>query len=269
MASYSDLVPPESRELHALVYIVEVGLRELCIDLLGQRYGPRFWREALPAELRERMREGIARGCAAGWERAAPRHPLYELGLPDLIALLDTDALWTAVFRYHFRLRGTVTRWLGELAAARAILHANQPVGDRQLHAARTAYYELETAMGGTALRWRLAHPTSAGDRWALLDALEEEFDGQERRWRAGDPPAPTPAWARVADAWWFDEAFLGASVAVLEAYAAALDGYARLHTDAPDAGAARAWAEQTGLPALAADAFAELYIVRAALGDL
>ncbi|HEU4324400.1 MAG TPA: hypothetical protein VFS21_14700 [Roseiflexaceae bacterium] len=268
MSSYSDLVPPESRELHALVYIVEVGLRELCIDLLGQRYGPRFWREALPAELVDRMRAGVARERAAGWVHAAPRHPLYELGLPDLLALLDTDALWMAVFRYHFRLRGTVTRWLGELVVARAILHANQPVGDHQLNAGRMAYYELETAMGGAALRWRLAHPTTAGDRWALLDALEDEFDEQERRWRAGAAPIPMSAWARVADAWWFDEAFLGASVAVLGAYGAALADYARLHAAGPDAVAACAWSEQAGLPALATDAFAELYVVRAALGD-
>jgi hypothetical protein len=229
MEPLSELIPPESQQLFELHYVVEVGLREFCIEVLAARYGPRFWRERLPADLVVKMRAQLHAQRADWWRQIAPQHPLVYLDLPDLIRVLDDDERWEAVFSYHFRIRGTLMDWLGRLAHSRATLHANRRPTNDELHASSTARYELSRGVGSQWLHSLLQHPTCADDRWALLNALEGELEEQERRWRAGEALLPPAAWEQVATAWWFDHDYVGASVDALTAYIGALAAYTRL----------------------------------------
>lgn len=268
MEPLSELIPPESQQLFELHYVVEVGLREFCIAVLAARYGPRFWREHLPADLVAKMRAQLHAQRADWWKHIAPQHPLVYLDLPDLIRVLDDDERWEAVFSYHFRIRGTLMDWLGRLAQSRATLQAYRRPTDDELYAASTAHYELSRGVGSQWLHSLLQHPTSADDRWALLNALERELEEQERRWRAGEALLPTSAWEQVAAAWWFDHDYVGASVDVLTAYIGALAAYTRLIDEGVSGAEARAWAAEQDLASQAAKALGELYVIRAMLGD-
>jgi hypothetical protein len=267
MGPLSELIPAESQELFELHYVVEVGLREFCIEVLEARYGPRFWRERLPADLVATMRAALHAQRAVSWRDLAPQRPLAYLGLPELIGVLDDDELWGAVFCHHFRLRHTLIEWLRQLAQARKTLHANRRPSDAELQAARTAHYEVSKGVGSGWLRWRLLHPATADDCWALLDALEHELVEQGRRASAGEALLSPAAWDRVAAAWWFDHDYLGASVDALASYVSLLADYTRLLDVGATGAEVGAWAVAHDLAASMVHAIGELYVIRAALG--
>jgi len=86
-------VPETNQETFAYLYAIEVGLRELFVDVF-ENEGRSLWKQRLPNDLLNKMRDARIDQRSTRWYRTVPHHPVYYLDFADLRKVIERSDNW-------------------------------------------------------------------------------------------------------------------------------------------------------------------------------
>jgi hypothetical protein len=218
---YQHAVPTENVQIYSLLFAFETILRELTIDVLARRHGPRWYRTQLPPDAYEHYRSGINRDRSTRWTSNVPHHPVYYLTFPDLRATIELRENWAIDFREIFaRNKEILSTDLAELEFIRNKVAHNRRASTPDFAIARAAYEKLLHQLGPLRAGDLMGRYTIATDIARQLLALQREavvsFALASRRKRI----RRLEHWSAAVERWWwFDDSYLGFSVGRVEQY--------------------------------------------------
>lgn len=233
----SSLVPTHNIEIYGLIYVIEVVIRELIIERLSARHGPRWYLEAIPGggggqkdgqvmlSMLDKYKRGEKSARAAPWTANIPHHPIYYLDFPELATVIERKNNWDAFQDIFFR-KDIAISTLRELEPIRNKVAHNRKATKADLTVVRGAFEKLSAAVGAGRMAELAARCTNAEELPALLAALDREAERARERLASYEPLEGLNAWSAVGQEWWFDGEYLGRDVTPIESYFRALEGY-------------------------------------------
>lgn len=253
--SGDDIGAPEANtEIHGRLFAIETVLRELIIESLTELEGPKWYQRRLPSECREQFKAGVDRDRTTRWTRNVPHHPVYYIDFPDLRLTIEQKDNWSAAFREIFpKAKELVTTDLVELEFIRNKVAHNRRATDADLEVVRAAYSKLASVLGSVRFAELADRYTVEPEIPQRLSLLRREGDVSMTIAVRGRPLARLDRWHEAIHAWWwFDETYLGYSLARISRYFDSLLEYQIL----PAASQAElaAWSTQHGVQAAHAD---------------
>jgi len=96
-------LPETNRHILSLLYTIEVGLRELMIEIFGNLWGPQWYRKCLPPDILTKYVEGRQKERAQPWVQCIPHHPVHYLDFSHLAFIMEKKENWEAAFKSIFR----------------------------------------------------------------------------------------------------------------------------------------------------------------------
>jgi hypothetical protein len=85
----AEIVPPSNRDVHAYLFVIECGLRELVVESMNVAIGPRWYVTRTNRNMVETLKEAREYERRTPWTRLTLFHPIYYLDFPDLKAVID------------------------------------------------------------------------------------------------------------------------------------------------------------------------------------
>ncbi len=222
-------IPNENLAIFRFFYSIEVGLRELIIELLEDGYGPYWWRLRLPPDVLQAYREGRNYERTIGWLQLVPHHPVYYLDFPDLKKVIVRSDNWEQVFRHIFKSKETLLGTLTELEPIRNKIAHNRKATTADMIIIRGAHEKLVTAIGPNKFRGLVGKCTLAEDIRGSLAQLQQEANSAFALCQDLKPLKRLAIWDKIRNQWWFDGDYLGDSVAGISDYFEALVLYKQL----------------------------------------
>lgn len=203
-------VPDANRSIHAVLYALEVGLREFIIEVLSSKAGPRWWKERLPRDVLEQYRRGVEYERQAKWTSLVPHHPLYYIDFPALRQVIEGRDNWRDAFKETFARKSVVTATLEELEPVRNKVAHNRKATASDVELAKTALAKISTAIGETRFAELVRKPSQAPDIFQTITALKDEARAKFEACSQSKELPPLEMWRHVESSWWFDDVFLG-----------------------------------------------------------
>jgi len=222
-------VPGENLAIFRFFYSIEVGLRELIIELLAAGYGPHWWRLRLPPDVLQVYRDGRKYERTIGWLQLVPHHPLYYLDFPDLKKVIIRSDNWEQVFRHVFTSRDSLVGTLSELEPIRNKIAHNRKATTADFAIVRAAYEKIATGIGSNKFRELVKRCTLAEDILGSLAQLQQEANSAFELCKALKRLKGLALWDEIRTQWWFDADYLGYSVTGISGYFEALVLYNQL----------------------------------------
>lgn len=205
--SLKEMLPESNREAVELLYVLEVGLRELIIETLAVAGGPKWFKTQLPPDITEKYVRGRKTQFAASWSTHIEHHPIYYIDFPDLAKVLDKN--WRNIFQ---DLLGNKDVFLGSLKALEPI--RNTVAHNRKLSASdcdivRGILTIFEAGIGKSRLMAFVKNCSAAPTISQLLADLREEVTSATEAMSDLRSPVELKVWPSIQNAWWFDSSFL------------------------------------------------------------
>lgn len=224
-----DGIPPENISIYAILYRIEVGLREFIIDVLESNCGPRWWKQRLPGDVLENYRDGRRYERTTNWSELVPHHPLYYVNFPDLKKVIERRDNWREVFHPVFSSKQVVVGALKGLEPIRNKIAHNRKATEADLRIAEAAYTELSSAIGHKKFRKLVAKCTEADDIARSLRRLRAEARLGLELCSQYEELAELETWNEVRTEWWFDPDYLGHKTGAIVEYFESLAMYRQL----------------------------------------
>jgi hypothetical protein len=269
MARWSNAVPEKNLVAYRLLYVIEVGLRELIIDTLEAKSGALWWKHRLPGDVLKTFRAGREYERRTDWSQHVPHHPIYYLDFPELRQVIERADNWEDVFKKVFRRKEVLIGTLQELEPIRNRVAHNRKVSAGQLIMVEGAYQKISGAIGETRLLSLAQRCTSARDIPHRLGLLRQEADAAHQTCTLCKPLKPLLVWRAVIEEWWFDQDYLGCDLAPIQDYFETLEEYQRLPRHRGCGPSLQAWLRTSGVRArhaAAVEAFCVLGVEREAV---
>ena len=248
MNHFDDAVPDENLVAYRLLFVIEVGLRELILETLEAKCGPFWYKERLPGEILQAYREARDYERRTKWLQLVPHHPIYYLDFPHLRIVIERSNNWEDVFRELFDRRDVFVATLNELEPIRNRVAHNRKVSTPDLRVAEAAYAKIAAAVGENRLLALASRCTTAHDIPQTLSLLRQEADAAYRRCNACEPLEPLTVWGSVSRAWWFDEDYLDCKLGAVKGYFELLQQYHQLPRHRGSGHKIEAWLDQSGV---------------------
>jgi hypothetical protein len=223
-----DTVPEDNLRIYRHLYVLEVGLRELIIEALGERYGPRWWKRRLPADLQAKYRGALDYERGIKWSQLVPHHPLYYIDFPDLRKIVSQSDNWKDVFKTIFGREDILIGTLNELEPIRNKIAHNRKASPSDLDVVIGARQKLATSIGEDRLRGLTQRCTMAPDIYGSLVALHDEARSLCARCLSFGP-IEFRIWTDVGSNWWFDSDYLGQDISSIKSLFSVFEGYAAI----------------------------------------
>ncbi len=205
--SLRSLLPEANREAVEMLYVIEVGLRELIIEALTASAGPKWFKTMLPADITEKYVRGRKAQAAASWSTHIEHHPLYYIDFPDLAKVLDKN--WRNTFQ---DVLGNKEVFLGNLKALEPIRNTvahNRKLSGQDCEIVRGVLTVFEAGIGPNRLKAFVENCTAAPAISEQLTLLTQEIVSAVDSMSSLKPPVQLKVWPLVQVAWWFDQSFL------------------------------------------------------------
>ena len=148
MNSYADVIPEENRAIYALLYSIEVGLREFVIEALEAKCGSQWWKERLPGDVLQSYKDGLIYERSIKWVHLVPHHPLYYIDFPDLKKIVQRADNWRDVFQSVFGREEVLVGTLTELEPIRNKVAHNRKVTEADVQVTQAAYDKIVAGIG-------------------------------------------------------------------------------------------------------------------------
>ncbi len=202
-----DFLPKSNREVSELLFAIEVGLRELIIEMLSESGGTKWHKTLLPSDVTEKYLRGRKAQLAAKWSSHVEHHPLYYIDFPDLAKVLNTN--WKKSFSDLFGAKEVFLGSLKSLEPIRNSLAHNRKVSEADVTLVRGVFSQFSTALGERRF-YQLVETCSVAPAISeLMDRLSDEIDIVAREVSALESPRTPDVWESIWNAWWFDDEFL------------------------------------------------------------
>ena len=248
MNHFDDAVPDENLVAYRLLFVIEVGLRELILETLEAKCGAFWYKERLPGEILQAYREARDYERRTKWLQLVPHHPIYYLDFPHLRIVIERSNNWEDVFRELFDRRDVFVATLNELEPIRNRVAHNRKVSTPDLRVAEAAYAKIAAAVGENRLLALASRCTTAHDIPQTLSLLRQEADAALQCCKLCQPVQALTIWGGVGGDWWFDEDYLGCQVSAIRRYFEILRGYQRLPRHRGSGHEIEAWLHTSGI---------------------
>jgi len=241
-------VPDENLLAYTLIFVIEVGLRELIIETLEAKCGPSWYKERLPGEILQAYRGARDYERRTKWLQLVPHHPIHYLDFPHLRIVIERGDNWEDVFKEFFDRRDVFVATLNELEPIRNRVAHNRKVSPQDLQVSQAAYAKIAAALGENRLISLASRCTTADDIPATLSLLREEADSALQCCKLCQPVQALAIWGAVGRDWWFDDDYLGCQVGAIRRYFETLLGYQRLPRHKGSGYKIEAWVRGSGI---------------------
>jgi hypothetical protein len=138
-------------EGHALLLDLEIGLREIAINLMKRKYGPAWTKSKLPADVAEKAKKGKHEEKKARWLDRIDCHPLYYCDFPDLLKVIIRSDNWSDVFEAIFARKEIITGELQSIEPVRNKIAHHRPLTLRDIEKLRSAHAFIESCTADDA----------------------------------------------------------------------------------------------------------------------
>lgn len=227
--SYVESLPAENVSIYGILYRIEVGLRELIIEALESKCGPRWWKQRLPGDVLGAFREGRRYEHGVTWSELVPHHPLYYVSFPDLRKVIERRDNWRDVFKPVFANKEVFVGTLKSLEPIRNKIAHNRKATQADLRIAEAAHSELSSAIGHENFRRLVSRCTKADDIAESLRRLRAEAELGLELCSQFEELGELETWNEVRGEWWFDPDYLGHETAAITEYFERLNTYRQL----------------------------------------
>jgi hypothetical protein len=220
------LVPEINLDTYSYLYGIENGLRELIIERLALVAGPRWHRERIPGDLMNKCKEAFKGLRRIPWEQYVPYHTIYYIDFAELRKIIERDDNWRDAFHAVFGRRETFVATLAGLEPIRNNIAHNRRVSKLDFQIAKTAYDQIEAAVGATRFKQLVSTATAATELPDIMTSLLTEAEVSAQACLQYTPLPPRVSWNKMRDAWWFDDSYLLHDVGAIEGYFRLLEAY-------------------------------------------
>ncbi len=226
--SSSYRVPSTNVEIALLLFRLEVGLRELIIEVLEEKRGPHWFTQCMKEKFQRFCRRYEMEARDAKWAHFIRYHPLYYSNFEDLTDILMRSDLiedcWVPIFG-----RDTFFDTLKSLEPIRNRVAHNRRVTDNDLHTTRGVYAQVETAVGRERLEALIDRSTTADDAEQMLRQLREDAHHLYEECRTCKVVRDLGIWPRIKEAWWFDDGYVQADLKPIREFFESTSRYSNL----------------------------------------
>lgn len=222
------LIPETNLELYSLIYKIEVGLRELLIQKLGEK-DSRWWKQRLPGDVLDKYKSGRIDERKVTWIGLIPHHPLYYIDFPDLRKVIERNDNWKDVFQVIFSDKDVVCGLLREIEPIRNKIAHNRKVSKHDVTQAEAAYIMISDAVGNELFESLIMRCTVAQDLYSTIEELCHETSRLYSLCNSIQPIDDLTLWERVKSSWWYDDDYLGHSVQEITQFFTLLIAYTQL----------------------------------------
>jgi len=248
MNHFDSAVPQDNVSTYKLLFVIEVGLRELIVETLTAKCGPYWYKERLPGDILEAYREARNQERRTKWLQLVPHHPIYYMDFPHLRVVIERSDNWEDVFKQLFQRKDLFVASLNELEPIRNRVAHNRKVSTEDLRIAEAAYTKICAAVGEKRFLTLACRCTSAHDIPDSLSLLRQEADAALQCCNACKPLETLTVWDGVGRAWWFDDDYLGCQVGAIKSYFEILRAYQRLARHKGSGHKIEAWLHGSGI---------------------
>jgi hypothetical protein len=214
---------------YTLLFLLENGLRELIIEELHTRLGPRWYRQRLSKDLLAKFEDGTVYDRSTRWTEMVPHHPLYYLDFPDLKKILLRNDNWNDAFKPIFMSQEMLTGTLSEIEPIRNKVAHHRLVSAKDTSITLAAYSKIAEAVGSTRWERLLQTHTYARDIKMRLNELGQHLRDLYAQCIEAHTLPPDMPWKHAFDAWWFDSEYLGSSIKNIEHFLSTIQNYIQL----------------------------------------
>jgi len=248
MSNLHSAVPQDNISAYTLLFVIEVGLRELIVETLTAKCGPLWFKERLPGDILKAYREARNYERTIRWLQLVPHHPMYYVDFPHLRVVIERSDNWEDVFQQLFERKDLFVATLNDLEPIRNRVAHNRKVSTEDLRIVETAYAKISAAVGNKRFLTLACRCTSALDIPGSLSLLRQEADAALQCCNACKPLEALTVWDRVGRAWWFDDDYLGCHVGAIKRYFEILRAYQQLPRHRGSGHTIEAWLHASGI---------------------
>jgi len=214
---------------YGMLYCLEVGLREFIIAVLREAVGPGWWKQRLPGDVLDKVKEARATYTGTPWFRYVELHPLHYVDFPDLLKLALRKDNWEDGLSQVFVHKAILEGMLSRLKPVRDSIAHNREISAADLEALSSSLGAVVHAVGDARFRELVTGCTHMQDSQRSLAALAQEVRNCRQAILALEELGPPSRWYAVRDEWWFDEEYVGDQVSCVQHFYGIVEEYREL----------------------------------------
>jgi len=223
-------VPKTNVTGYQLVYIFEVAIRELIIELAAEKHDSRWYKHLLPGgNIMEKYEAAKIYERKTPWSQCVPAHPMYYLDLPELREVIGRRDNWKTFFGELFSNRDVFLGAMQELEPIRNKIAHNRTVTAADVKILHAALDKLRNSLGASRLAALVARQTAVPDLASSFQDLRVQARACYLSCRSFQPMAVPKQWEMIVQEWWFDSDYLGVSVEPIIEFFQVIETYMNL----------------------------------------
>jgi hypothetical protein len=219
---------------YALIFAIEVTLRELIIESLSALSGRHWYKTRLPPDVLKKYREGRAKEQTTHWTHFVHHDPLYYIDFPELTKALDNGNNWREAFQTYFGNKEVFLGTLKSLEEIRNKVAHNRKVTQRDLTHLQNAFSMIDSAIGRAKLDSLLAQCTDAREATATVQDLRAEASNCYTTCLNCDPLPSRDHWAATRQSPWLGMLTAELDFTPVEEFFSLMDNYSSLPASLP-----------------------------------
>jgi hypothetical protein len=194
---------------YELFFEIENSLREMVIQCMTEAFGQRWLTTNMPADVRERLREGKEYERKVPWSVCVPYHPMYYADFPDIKKIVMRADNWQRAFAPRFGSKLQLEASLVELEPIRNKLAHCRAVTDIEVRCILVFHEKLATMIGtplSNFIEQGLIRYRSVLQQLREMSQMLREGCNDLRNTR---PYERLASLHDLRSLWWFDEVYL------------------------------------------------------------
>lgn len=222
-----NIVPKTNVDIFALLYQIEVGLREFIIGEFNKIDGCKWYNKRLPGDILKNYKNGIIYERSSKCNQLIPHHPIYYLDFPDLKKIIEKEDNWRDIFKNVFGNRKDII--IGELTSLEFIRNKiahNRKTHEMDFEIIKSAYNKISSAIGIDLFKTLVTNCTYALDIKTQINILKKESETFYQLCKNLKTIETIEICENILKSWWFDNDYLGHNVESIHKYYEVIHSY-------------------------------------------
>jgi hypothetical protein len=210
----------ENIEGYKFMFIIENSLRELIIDIMQKKFGPKWYKSRIPGDINAKYINAINCEKKIKWQNLVPHHPIYYIDFPDLKKIIIQKNNWDEIFKRMFGNKEWLIGLFNELEFIRNIIAHNRNLSKNLSKYLSDSFKKLSKIIGEDKMIGYVNNCTCEKSIPLLISDLSQELEITYKKclnFKAIQNDVVV--WNKVMDKWWFDELYLGSSIYEIEVF--------------------------------------------------
>jgi hypothetical protein len=222
-------IPETNQKIFSLLYEIEVALRELIIQELTSKVGPKWYDKRILEDHKARVKERLKFEKRQHWTSYIKHHPIYYLDFTNLAGIILWHENWNECFQYIFPDKRVISGDLKKLEPIRNKVAHNRKATKTDLSIVLGVYDSLFESIGKERFGKLLKKSTLVDDVETVLLKVFEEIKEADRAVRAFEEIPDCPLLFNMEKELWFVDYYLKKNLKPLEKYYQCLKEYQAL----------------------------------------